>query len=252
MNSVLLFLLKKQIKKCLFYMIGFISGVVILWWSRCPRGDCPCPWWLMPRGGVLTLPGLEADCPWDWLVSESLPSSQSLFFPSPFWLCVFTCFERWSDLMKRLLQMGHAKRFSPVCVRRCRCSSSDRVNRLPQNSQLHTTGRSPVCHLKWAFKCDVLPYTLPQPGMWQLWMFRFLRWAPAGPRRSASWQFGQSHVARPVYRRDERCDDGRLGGVEDAADKLNDPVWADGNMDLYVSCSKCWPPPKSWFDKPRE
>ena len=31
MNSVLLFLLMKQIKKSLFYMIGFISGVVILW-----------------------------------------------------------------------------------------------------------------------------------------------------------------------------------------------------------------------------
>ncbi len=30
--------------------------------------------------------------------------------------------------MKRLLQIGQAKRFSPVCVRRWRCSSSDRVN----------------------------------------------------------------------------------------------------------------------------
>ena len=35
-----------------------------------------------PSGGVLTDPGLEADCPWLWLVSESL--SQSLFLPSPF------------------------------------------------------------------------------------------------------------------------------------------------------------------------
>ena len=37
------------------------------------------------------------------------------------------------------------KRLSPVCVRRWRCSSSDRVKRLPQKSQLQTKGRSPVC-----------------------------------------------------------------------------------------------------------
>jgi len=37
---------------------------------------------------------------------------------------------------------------SPVWVRRCLCSSSERVNRLPQNSQLHTKGRSPVCQLQ--------------------------------------------------------------------------------------------------------
>lgn len=34
--------------------------------------------------------------------------------------------------------------FSPVCVLRCRCSSSLLVNRFPQNNQLHTKGRSPV------------------------------------------------------------------------------------------------------------
>ena len=164
-----------------------------------PRGLWRCIWWLAPaeadKGGVLTLPGLEADCPIDWLFSES--ESQSDFF-SPFELCVLTCFDRWSLLIKRLLQIGHAKRFSPVCVRKCLCNSSERVKRLPQNNQLQTNGRSPVCHLRWAFKCDVFPYTLPHPGIWQLWMFRFLKWLPAGPRRSASWQLGQSHVARPV------------------------------------------------------
>ncbi|TNN54153.1 Obg-like ATPase 1 [Liparis tanakae] len=39
--------------------------------------------------------------------------------------------------------------------------------------------------------------------MWQLWSPFLRRLAPAGPSRSASWQFGQSHVARPEYRRDD-------------------------------------------------
>uniref|UniRef100_A0A1I8FTY8 Ras-GEF domain-containing protein n=1 Tax=Macrostomum lignano TaxID=282301 RepID=A0A1I8FTY8_9PLAT len=61
----------------------------------------------------------------------TLPPPMGMLFPSsssstsgccsPASLCVFRCFER------------------------CRCSSSDRVNRLPQNSQLHTNGLSPVC-----------------------------------------------------------------------------------------------------------
>lgn len=145
-----------------------------------------------------------------WLFSsESLQLSELPFFPFPLW--VFTCFARWSDLMKRLLQMGQANLFSPVCVRRCLCNSSDLVNLLPQNSQLQTNGLSPVCHLKCAFKCDVLPYTFPQPGMWQLWMFFFLKCTPAGPSLSASWQLGQSQVALPVYL---LCDlgDGTWGG----------------------------------------
>ena len=36
----------------------------------------------------------------------------------PFWLWVLTCLDRWSERMNRLLQMGQAKRFSPVCVLR--------------------------------------------------------------------------------------------------------------------------------------
>jgi hypothetical protein len=47
--------------------------------------------------------------------------------------------------MNRLLQTGQANRFSPVWVRKWRWSSSERVNRLPQKSQLQTNGRSPVC-----------------------------------------------------------------------------------------------------------
>lgn len=93
--------------------------------------------------------------PSPWLFSsESEHESELPFFPP---LCVFTCLARWSDLMNLLLHTGHANLFSPVCVRRCRCSSSERVNRLPQNNQLHTNGRSPVCQRRWAFRWDVLP-----------------------------------------------------------------------------------------------
>lgn len=37
--------------------------------------------------------------------------------------------------------------FSPVCVRKCLCSSSDRVNLLPQNSHLHTVLKIKVLKL---------------------------------------------------------------------------------------------------------
>ena len=90
----------------------------------------------------------------------------------PVW--VLTCLLRWSLRINLLLHVGQANRFSPVCVRRWRCNSSDRVNRFPQNNQLQTKGRSPVCHLRWAFRWDVFPYTLPHPGMWQLWVFFFM------------------------------------------------------------------------------
>lgn len=88
--------------------------------------------------------------PWPGLqlssLSEQLSLERDLQSPG-FSECVLTCLARWSLRMKRLLHTGHANRFSPVCVRRWRCSSSLRVNRFPQKSQLHTNGRSPVCHL---------------------------------------------------------------------------------------------------------
>ena len=89
--------------------------------------------------------------PIDWLFSLSLQLPFSFFILS-LALCVLTCLLKWSDRMKRLLQTGHANRFSPVCVRRCRCSSSDRVNLLPQKSQLQTNGLSPVCHRRCALR----------------------------------------------------------------------------------------------------
>lgn len=45
----------------------------------------------------------------------------------------------------------------PVCVLRCLCSSSLRVNLLPQKIQLQTNGLSPVCQRRWARRWDVFP-----------------------------------------------------------------------------------------------
>ena len=194
---------------------------------------CPC---IAGEIGVVMDPGDESPC---LEVSESL-CSLPLLQSSPPALCVLVCLARWSDRMKRLLQMGQANLFSPVCVLKCRCSSSDLVNLFPQNNQLHTKGRSPVCHRRWAFKWEVLPYTLPQPGMWQLWMFFFLRLAAAGPSLSASWQLGQSQVARPVYRRWDRGDP--IPGMVGARPKGDGVVWP-GRIDLYVSW-RTWLPLK--------
>ena len=84
----------------------------------------------------------------------------------PFFAWVFMCFLRWSDLVNRFPHSLQANLFSPVCVLRWRCSSSDLVKDLLQNTQPHVKGRSPACHLRCAFKCDVLPYTFSQPGTW--------------------------------------------------------------------------------------
>lgn len=86
-----------------------------------------------------------------WLSSLS---PQLSFFFGFLSACVLMCFLRWSLRTKRLSHVGHENRFSPVCVRRCRWSSSERRKRFPQNNQLQTNGLSPVCHLRWAFKCD--------------------------------------------------------------------------------------------------
>ena len=50
---------------------------------------------------------------------------------------------RWSERINRLLQTGQMKFFSPVWVRMCRASSSDRANFLLQPSQVHGNGLSP-------------------------------------------------------------------------------------------------------------
>lgn len=65
-------------------------------------------------------------------------------------VCVRMCLFKWSLRMNFLLHSGHSKRFSPVWVRRCRCNSSERVNRLPQNTHEHSNGRSPVMRRKFA------------------------------------------------------------------------------------------------------
>lgn len=103
---------------------------------------------------------------------------------------VFTCLERWSLLMNLLPHCWHPKRFSPVCVRRCRCSSSERVKLLPQKSQLQMKGLSPACQRKWAFRCEVFLYTLPHSGMWQMCSLFF----PNSNPPPFAWQLG--HLQR--------------------------------------------------------
>lgn len=56
----------------------------------------------------------------------------------------------------------------PVCVRACRCSSSLRVKRFPQKTQLQTKGLSPVCNLTWALRSDVFLNVFSHPGTWQM------------------------------------------------------------------------------------
>lgn len=54
------------------------------------------------------------------------------------------CLVRWSLRVKRLEQSGQGKRFSPVCVRWWRASSSERANFLSHPGQSQAKGRSPV------------------------------------------------------------------------------------------------------------
>lgn len=53
------------------------------------------------------------------------------------------CLVRWSLRVKRLVHSGQGKRFSPVCVRWWRASSSERANFLSQPGQSQAKGRSP-------------------------------------------------------------------------------------------------------------
>lgn len=61
------------------------------------------------------------------------------------------CLVRWSLRVKRLEQSGQGKRFSPVCVRWWRASSSERANFLSHPGQSQAKGRSPVC----VRRCDL-------------------------------------------------------------------------------------------------
>lgn len=54
------------------------------------------------------------------------------------------CLVRWSLRVKRLEQSGQGKRFSPVCVRWWRASSSERANFLSHPGQSQAKGRSPA------------------------------------------------------------------------------------------------------------
>lgn len=103
-------------------------------------------------------------------ISESLVESNPFLAMAlrALFSCVLRCLAKWSLRMKRLLHTEQVKRFSPVCVRKCRCNSSERVKRFRQCGQPQTNGLSPVCHRKCAFKWLVLPYTLLQDFMWHM------------------------------------------------------------------------------------
>lgn len=57
--------------------------------------------------------------------------------------CRRACLVRWSLRVKRLVHRGQGNRFSPVCVRWWRASSSERANFLSQPGQSQAKGRSP-------------------------------------------------------------------------------------------------------------
>lgn len=90
-------------------------------------------------------------------------------------------------------QRGSRKR-APVCVLLCRCSSSLRVNLFPQNIQLQTKGRSPECQRRCARRCEVFPYTFPQPAMWQMCCFFFPVLDPLRKTSMESYGPLQSHT----------------------------------------------------------
>lgn len=92
-----------------------------------------------------------------------------------------------------------AEERAPVCVLLCLCSSSLRVNLFPQNIQLQTKGRSPECQRRCARRCEVFPYTFPQPVMWQMCCFFFPMLDPL--RKSRRGELG----SRSVYFKCTHC-----------------------------------------------
>ena len=91
-----------------------------------------------------------------FFISRSL--CQSLYW------CLLRWRARWSDLAKAFSQWGHLNGFIPVCFRMWRVSSSDLANFQVQPSQVHLYGFSPVWVRWWAFRCELLVYTLLHPG----------------------------------------------------------------------------------------
>lgn len=71
--------------------------------------------------------------------------------------CLRACLLRWSERMNLFWQTGQTKFFSPVCVLVCRANSSLRANLFLQLGHEHSNGRSPVCVLRCAFRCEDLP-----------------------------------------------------------------------------------------------
>ena len=66
--------------------------------------------------------------------------------------CLLRCSARWSDLEKALSHILHWKGRSPVCLRMCRVSSSERANFQPHSFHVQTYGFSPVWVRRCAFK----------------------------------------------------------------------------------------------------
>lgn len=91
--------------------------------------------------------GLGAGLPARLQGSESLgevlraPGRRSSSGRKPGWRRA--CLVRWSLRVKRLVHRGQGNRFSPVCVRWWRASSSERANFLSQPGQSQAKGRSP-------------------------------------------------------------------------------------------------------------
>lgn len=85
---------------------------------------------------------------------------------------------RWSDRVNFFWHTAQVNRFSPVCVRMCRASSSDLANLLSHSGHVHPNGRSPF---KWqqqqqnfdmsSFSCQFKPktYTYPCVFSYELW-----------------------------------------------------------------------------------
>ena len=74
--------------------------------------------------------------------------------------CLFSCFERWSDLMNAFPQCLQANFFTPACARLWRDSSSLLAKVLSHFGYGQLNGFSPVWILICALRCESLKYDL--------------------------------------------------------------------------------------------